>query len=86
MNKNMYDIVLELNQEYYHSTGDDEFTPFTFLSNGYVDIIEFFGAPVWDSENDSKFDDNDNPIDIKVVVKTRALRSAELVHEFLKKK
>ena len=71
MNNNLQDIVLELNGEFYENVAKvmgekgDILNPFEYSTNGYVEGILFLGVSVWDNENNSRFDSNDNEIDLK---------------------
>ncbi len=63
-------LVEELNGIVYEQLdGEDiqssENTPFTFHSNGNSTAILFLDQNVWDTENHSLFDDEDNEIPLK---------------------
>jgi len=70
-------VVSILNEQFYaqneHLEGRREVVcPYEFHSNGYSWSILFAGINVWDSENYSLYDSNDNEIDLEEFVRAEA--------------
>lgn len=71
MNNKLQDIVLELNGEFYENVAkimgekDEILAPFECSSNGYTEGILFLGISIWDDNNNSRFDSDDNEMDLK---------------------
>jgi hypothetical protein len=47
-------IVSNLNNEIYEQIENNEMNYLDYLTDGYVEIIEFIGYPIWNSEDDNR--------------------------------
>ncbi len=75
------DIVTELNQEFYDKTLIAELTPFEFFANGYAWAVITSDYPLLSSEDGGLYDDNDQLIDIKGIIKTKFNEYVDMLHK-----
>jgi hypothetical protein len=58
--KEIEQAVNSIEQDIFNSTGGVEYLNMTVKSNGFVQIVEFIGIQLWNSEDDMREDINDN--------------------------
>lgn len=63
------ELVCKLNEELFERFGTDAPDSFHFTTNGWASAILLGDWCVWDSENDSQYDDNDNEIPLEKIVR-----------------
>lgn len=66
-------VVAELNDRYYWLQEDDSITPFSFITNGYVDVILFMEYPLWSSECEGYDYESDGDTQVPLELTVRKL-------------
>lgn len=75
MTEDLYQVIQSLNDKLYNEGFQDGDIQFTYSSNGYVEIIEFLGVTLYNSEDDDReWDDvtDDYAISIATSIKFKA--------------
>lgn len=60
MIEDIENAVSSIGQDIFNSTNEVEYFNITIKSNGFVQIVEFIGIQLWNSEDDLREDINDN--------------------------
>ena len=73
----LINIVESLNLQCYESLNSginiiDDMIPFEFQSSGHAYYVLFLNQVIWHSEDDSRWDENDNEVDFEKTIKNRA--------------
>ena len=77
---NVYqEIVKELNEELYEQLEEDSID-ISYKTNGYVEIIDFIGIQIWNSECDELFED-----DLKTQLKNFLIKKIQEIVDIIKK-
>jgi len=77
----LIDVVSDLNQDFYEKSHDDEMFPFEYSGNGPVVIIDFMGQRVWNTEDDSFWDENDKEMNADEIKKIILYRAKEIARK-----
>lgn len=59
MNEDLVRTVYELNLAYYELSKNEDMTPFTLLSSGFVSCINFMGEQIYNDEDDCRMQDDE---------------------------
>ena len=71
-------VVEELNAE----CSTPNITPFSFASDGYSSGVKFLGNCIWDTENHSMYDHDDNEIDLELYIRNEAKKILKEIKKF----
>jgi hypothetical protein len=88
MKNNLQNIISELNGEVYERVAKamgekgEIYMPFELHSTGYADTVFFMGINVWDSENNSLYDDDDKEIDLKAAILAEVKKTVAQINCF----
>jgi len=58
--KELVDVIEDLNLDWHENLTDvEDIIPWDYVSNGFSEAVSFFGVPVWDSEEDDRYYDDE---------------------------